>query len=539
MKKQSLVVESLPLLSQIAMRVRPGYWIPGKARRYLTGWLEGIHLSIRAKILLTLGVVIMMLGMTNAVLILQVWNFSQKYDAMINNITTANSMNGTIKPAIDTEMWNIVAGKTEFAQGKQYEIIAGVNSKLQWMSDHAASAESLIKLEVINRTMKTLKHYVDMMGEQIASGSTVGENESVLENIRGVSSVVEEVVQDYLLFEVNQADVQYRVMSQSFIKWEVFSLALLVAATGFSVIAAWAISSSIYTPIKRLHDITTTITKNDLQALVTRDNVDEITELGLSFNIMIGRIRELLQAEKKEQENLKRAELRALQAQINPHFLYNTLDTIIWMAESNRTDQVVEIVSALSSFFRISLSKGRDWITIGEEIERTKSYLTIQRMRYRDILDFKIEADPTVLNNTVLKLILQPLVENALYHGIKNKRGGGTIVVRARQTNKDEVLLEVEDDGIGFTLEKLNQLQSELGDDSGEINLESGFGIGNVNNRIRLYYGRQYGLTLKSEYTIGTRATLIIPARQGDAVNGNDVSLSLSRPGNQSEECQE
>jgi two-component system, sensor histidine kinase YesM len=539
MKKQSLVVEDLPLLSQIAMRVRPGYWIPVKARRYLSGWLEGIHLSIRAKILLTLGVVIMMLGMTNAVLILQVWNFSQKYDAMINNITTANSMNGTIKPAIDTEMWNIVAGKTEFAQGKQYEIIAGVNSKLQWMSDHAASAESLIKLEVINRTMKTLTHYVDVMGEQIASGSTVGENESVLENIRGVSSVVEEVVQDYLLFEVNQADVQYRVMSQSFIQWEVFSLALLVAATGFSVIAAWAISSSIYTPIKRLHDITTTITKNDLQALVTRDNVDEITELGLSFNIMIGRIRELLQAEKKEQENLKRAELRALQAQINPHFLYNTLDTIIWMAESNRTDQVVEIVSALSSFFRISLSKGRDWITIGEEIERTKSYLTIQRMRYRDILDFKIEADPTVLNNTVLKLILQPLVENALYHGIKNKRGGGTIVVRARQTNKDEVLLEVEDDGIGFTLEKLNQLQSELGDDSGEINLESGFGIGNVNKRIRLYYGRQYGLTLKSEYTIGTRATLIIPARQGDAVNGNDVSLSLSRPGNQSEECQE
>jgi hypothetical protein len=187
MKKQSLVVDGQPRLSQIAMRVRPDHWIPVKARRYLTGWLEGIHLSIRAKILLTLGVVIMMLGMTNAVLILQVWNFSQKYDAMINNITTANSMNGTIKPAIDTEMWNIVAGKTEFAQGKQYEIIEGVNSKLQWMSDHAASTESLIKLEVINRTMKTLTHYVDVMGEQIASGSTVGENESVLENIRGVS----------------------------------------------------------------------------------------------------------------------------------------------------------------------------------------------------------------------------------------------------------------------------------------------------------------------------------------------------------------
>jgi two-component system, sensor histidine kinase YesM len=304
------------------------------------------------------------------------------------------------------------------------------------MLDHAASAESRIKLEVISRTMKTLTHYVDAMGEQIAGNSTVGENETVLENIRGVSSVIEEVVQDYLLFEVNQADEQYRVMSQGFVQWEVFSLLLVIAAIGFSVTAAWAISRSIYIPIKQLHDVTTTITKNDLQALVTRDNVDEITELGMSFNIMIGKIRDLLETEKREQENLKKAELRALQAQINPHFLYNTLDTIIWMAEA-KTDQIVELVSALSSFFRISLSKGRDWITIGEEIERTKSYLTIQRMRYRDIMDFRIEADEQVLNNTVLKLILQPLVENALYHGIKNKRGGGTIIVRARQKNED------------------------------------------------------------------------------------------------------
>ena len=272
-------------------------------------------------------------------------------------------------------------------------------------------------------------------------------------------------------------------------------------------------------PIKRLHDVTTTITKNDLQALVNRDNVDEITELGMSFNIMIGRIRELLDAKMKEQENLKKAELRALQAQINPHFLYNTLDTIIWMAEAQKTEQVIEIVSALSSFFRLSLSKGKDWITIGEEIERTRSYLTIQKMRYRDIMDFKIEADEEVLNNTILKLILQPLVENALYHGIKNKRGGGTIVVRARQKNENEVLLEVEDDGIGLTPERLAQLQAELDDDSGDMKLESGFAIGNVNKRIRLYYGRQYGLSIRSEYNTGTCATLVIPAIRDEAVD--------------------
>ena len=481
--------------------------------------LAGIHLSIRAKILLSLAIVILMMGLMNAVLLVQVLSYSHQYDAIINNITTANSISGNIKPEIDTAMWNIVAGKTEFTQGKQYEIIDGVNSKLQWMTDHAASAESQIKLEVINRTMKTLTHYVDMMGEQIAQGSTVANNEAVLENIRGVSSVVEAVVQDYVLFEVKQADQQYRIMSQGFTQWEVFYLVLLITAIGFSVIATWAISRSIYIPIQRLHDVTTTITRNDLQALVNQDNVDEITELGMSFNIMIGKIRELLDAKIKEQENLKKAELRALQAQINPHFLYNTLDTIIWMAEAQKTEQVIEIVSALSSFFRLSLSKGRDWITIGEELERTRSYLTIQRMRYHDIMDFKIEADEGVLSYTILKLILQPLVENALYHGIKNKRRGGTIVVRARQKNENEILLEVEDDGVGLTPEKLAQLQAELNDDSGEIRLESGFAIGNVNTRIKLYYGRQYGLSIQSEYNTGTCAALVIPAIRDDAVN--------------------
>jgi len=236
----------------------------------------------------------------------------------------------------------------------------------------------------------------------------------------------------------------------------------------FSVMAAWGISRSIYIPIKKLHDVTATITKNDLQALVTGDNVDEITELGMSFNIMIGKIRELVEAKTKEQEDLKKAEMRALQAQVNPHFLYNTLDTIVWMAESKDTAAVIEIVTALSSFFRISLSKGRDWITVAEEIERTRSYLTIQRMRYRDIMNFRIEVDERVAGNTILKLILQPLVENALYHGIKNKRGGGAITVRAKQSSKDEVLLEVEDDGIGFTPDRLAQIQAELEDDSGE-----------------------------------------------------------------------
>jgi two-component system sensor histidine kinase YesM len=488
---------------------------PRRAFGKLADLFARLNLSIRAKILLSLGIVIVLMGASSMALMLQMLSYSRQYDAIISNITTANSISGSIKPEIDTEIWKIVAGKTNFSEGRQYEIIQDVMDQMARMKANTNSHRAQMKLEVAQRSMQTLIEYVNQMGTQIASHSTAAENEKVLEDIWFASSIVEQAVQEYALYEVRRTEGQYQEMRQGFVRWSFIAAMMMLVAVAFSVAAAWELSRSIYTPIKKLHDVTTTITKNDLQALVNSANVDEITELGMSFNIMIGKIRELLDAKVKEQENLKKAELRALQAQINPHFLYNTLDTIIWMAEAQRTEQIVEIVGALSSFFRISLSKGQDWITIGEEIERVRSYLTIQKMRYRDIMNYRIDVSPAVRDYTVLKLVLQPLVENALYHGIKNKRQGGTIIIRARPGGENEVMLEVEDDGIGFTPEKLAQLRAELADDSGDIRLESGFGIGNVNKRIRLYYGRQYGITVQSEYNSGTRVTLIIPAIVG------------------------
>lgn len=518
---------SKSFLTQLSAAAHSSSKSPLKYLRGLADFIAEINLSIRAKILFSLCIVILIMGSANAMLVSQVLHYSSQYDAIINNITTANSIIGNIKPEIDTEMWKIVSGKIEFKDGKQYDLINGVNSKLQLMMANTDSPRAKIKLEGIRRAMETLTEYIDRMGVQIENKSTAAENEALLDNIRFATSVVEEVVQDYALFEVHRTDSQYQVMREGFIRWEILAVVLIFAAIVFSVVAAWSLSRSIYIPIKKLHDVTATITKNDLQALVTKDNLDEITELGMSFNIMIGKIKELLDSKIKEQENLKKADLRALQAQINPHFLYNTLDTIIWMAESKKTRQVVEIVSALSNFFRISLSKGADWITISEELERTKSYLIIQKMRYQDIMDFEIEVDDDVSTNTVLKLILQPLVENALYHGIKNKRQGGTIIVRAKRKGEKEILFEVEDNGIGFTAEKLAQLQAELNDDSGDIKMESGFGIGNVNKRIRLYYGEQYGLSVRSEYNTGTCVTLVIPAKTGEPASNGSIVADL------------
>ena len=478
-------------------------------------YFSSINLSIRAKILISSLTAIFLMVAVNSVMILNVLQFNRRYDAIITNITTANSINGFIKPAIDTEMWNIVAGKIEFADGKQYAIIDQVNDQIASMMENAPSDRSRIKLEVVRRTMDTLTRYVDKMGVQIEQGSRVAENELVLENIRGVSEVVEESVQDYMLVEVNQAEEQYQQNKTRFNRLMIAYLVLLPGAIGFSALAAWLISASIYLPIKKLHDVTTTITEHDLRALVTSENANEITELGMSFNIMIGRIRELLAAQAKEQEALQKAELKALQAQINPHFLYNTLDTIVWMAETNETDQVIEIVRTLSSFFRIALSKGKDWIPIRQEVEHVRSYLHIQKIRYRDILDYEIDVDENVLDGTILKLTLQPLTENALYHGIKNKRDGGTIQVRARKKEPDQVLIEVQDNGVGCTPYRLAQIQERLNDESYEISQEDeGFGLANVNKRIKLYYGNQYGLSIESQYQEGTRVTVTIPLRE-------------------------
>ncbi len=463
---------------------------PARGLARVVDSLASVNLSVRAKILVSLGFVIALMGAVNVIVLLQWFSYSRQYDAIINNITAANSISGHLKSDIDTEMWKVVSGKVGFRDGKQYEVIRDARAQLATMIGNTDSHRAQVKLDIIGRTLGSLTEEIDQMGRRIEQGSTAAENETQLERIRFASTVLEEVVQDYALFEVHRTEEQYQQMRQSFARWQVWYALLLFGAVGFSVLAAWGISRSIYVPIKKLHDVTTVITKNDLQALVTRDNVDEIEELGMSFNIMIGKIRDLVDAKLKEHEQLKKAELRALQAQINPHFLYNTLDTIIWMAEANRNTDVIEVVRALSSFFRLSLSKGRDWITIGEELERTRSYLTIQKMRYADILDYRIEADEAVLDNTVLKLSLQPLVENALYHGIKNKRGGGTITVRATQGAPDEVLLQVEDNGIGFTPERLALVQAGLEDESDEIKLERGFGIDNVNKRTRLYYGK-------------------------------------------------
>ena len=203
-------------------------------------------------------------------------------------------------------------------------------------------------------------------------------------------------------------------------------------------------------------------------------------------------------------------ELKLLQAQINPHFLYNTLDNIIWLAEDGRKDEVEDIASSLSRFFRTTLSGGRDFIKIKEELDHIEAYLHIQRQRYRDILSFRLNVPEALSEYLIIKMTLQPIVENALYHGIKNKRGGGTIEISAREEG-GYVYLTVGDDGMGMDEQRLSDLRDIIAGKIKPAADNTGFGMSNVAERMRLNYGRNCGIKVTSEYGVGTKVEIYIP----------------------------
>ena len=230
----------------------------------------------------------------------------------------------------------------------------------------------------------------------------------------------------------------------------------------------------------------------------------EITSLTESFEHMVLQIQELVEKVRQEEISLRKTELKALQAQINPHFLYNTLDAIAWMCEEERHKDAVEMVNALARLFRISISRGHELISIEKEIEHAKSYLKIQNFRYKNQFTYDFEVDDTCLSYLCNKITLQPIIENAIYHGIDRMVDEGRIEIRIFPDH-EKIVFEVEDNGVGMTEE---QCQEILQKDSGD---KAGIGIKNVNDRIKIYFGEEYGITICSELDEGTCVTITMP----------------------------
>ncbi len=291
---------------------------------------------------------------------------------------------------------------------------------------------------------------------------------------------------------------------------------LVAAALLLGVLAlSGRLSQELTRPIRQLRDCMSTVEEGNFEASVDIAVENEIGSLSRSFNMMTNRIHALIEQNYYEQEQKRKSELRALQAQINPHFLYNTLDSIIWMAEDEKNEEVVVMTAALARLLRQSISNEQEQVTVAQEIDYVRSYLTIQKMRYQDKLEYEIEAPPEILPVSIVKFTLQPLVENAIYHGIKYKENKGKVCIRGFVREK-KAFLAVEDDGAGMDAQQLHRILEESGgEDAAEPRTGGGVGVSNVQKRLRLYYGEEYGISYTSKVGKGTTALVSIPLSGG------------------------
>ncbi len=408
----------------------------------------------------------MMLGILN-----MIREYSESYNDIIDNLKVANEFNIKFKEDMEYSMYRVMIGLIDASKFEDGDILEGstkyatvVKNPIHMIEsarysfgtaiDRVPGSDSDIKIKGILSCLDALETAVDRMIDNSSVPGTYTESETIWENdIKGLCSMIQDYITQYTYYElINMEKLQKQLeeqMQQSVRIFIVLLVAVLAAGFGLSTM----ITKTVTTPINSLRQT---------------------------------------------------AELRLLQEQINPHFLYNTLDSIVWLAEGGNKQQVVEMTADLSVFFRTVLSGGNDYITVKEEESHIRSYLKIQKIRYENILDYVIRIDPEIEEQVILKMTLQPIVENALYHGIKNKRGGGRITIRGYGEG-ERIVFEVEDNGIGMDAEDLEELKKKLrGEESRLDSRNGGFGLNNVAQRIQMYYGDRFEITITSRKEEGT-----------------------------------
>ena len=351
-------------------------------------------------------------------------------------------------------------------------------------------------------------------------------NELQTENIDEVMNCTS----DYLEMEKGDSKKLYTVSRSAKTGWTVVScsytsellkrsnqaqelyMLMAVILVAVALIISSIVSKTITRPILKLQTSMALIQEGDFQAgNVEVDSRNEIGSLTETFNVMTQKIQELMVQIIEEQQAKRKSELKALQSQINPHFLYNTLDSIIWMAEEGKNEEVVVMTASLAKLFRQIISNEEEEISIFQEVEYCRNYLIIQKMRYKDKLEFEIDLDPDIKGEKIIKLVLQPLIENAIYHGLKYKESKGMLILKGYGLG-DDIIFEIKDNGVGMDQDTMEHIFERH-----KVNYRSnGVGVYNVERRIRLSYGQEYGISYKSKLGEGTVATMRIPKERRD-----------------------
>ena len=440
------------------------------------------------------------------------WSVNRKYEDMIQSAVVASDFSLDFKKDFDYETYLLVVENTTIEDSKLDGLLSEANRVVRQLEELTDSKQNSDRLESVKKYLENLEIYKERIEQNLLEGSKYEDNIEIWENdVQIVTLLLRESMLQYIYYEIREIQ-QTRQEYQDF-----YVSMITVSCIGFAFISlliailSYYIPRSITSPIREISKVTDQVAKGDL---TVRSKVRAGAEVGVlsdSLNTMIDKINELLKQVTTEQIRLREAELELLQSQINPHFLYNTLDTIVWLAEAGNQKQVVSMVKSLSDFFRISLSHGKEVIPIRDELQHVRSYLEIQQIRYQDILEYEINVPEEYHKYLIPKITIQPLVENALYHGIKNKRRLGRITITGKK-EEDFFLLYISDNGIGMTEERLKQVMDGIRYRSpDEQNI---YGLYNVNERIHLKFGEPYGIEIESTYQEGTVVAVKLPCKE-------------------------
>ena len=423
------------------------------------------RINLRRTLAIMYAALIIPLIIIAGILMYELNVFCRSYDAIVWNVTRANEYNLKFKNDFDMAVYQMIARsvtKEEVASvaglSNPDDMINEAEAAFTGLKDTTHSDQAKQRISSVRKLLSTLRKRMDDINDSIESDGSYDENMERLDSdIRILTELIQERISEYIFYESDSMEQVRRRMDAQRLRvmnMTILAVVLTVAASGIFYV------------------------------LISRSITEPVADL----------------------------ELKLLQAQINPHFLYNTLDNIIWLAEDGRKEEVEDITSSLSRFFRTALSGGRDFITVKEELAHIEAYLHIQRQRYRDILSYEIDVPEELNSYLIIKMTLQPVVENALYHGIKNKRGGGRIIISGREEGSF-IFLSVKDDGIGMKEEELSYLKGRISGSNKPSADNAGFGMSNVAERMRLNYGARCGIKVSSEYDKGTEVEIFIPKR--------------------------
>ncbi len=436
-------------------------------------------------------------------------DINSRYETMIDSTLSATRFGLDFKESFDYKTYLLIAGDTPLSKSPLLNELISARTVVNSISMSTDSEENKQRLGYVLKYFSNLETYTNRIENYLREGNKYEECIEVWENdVQIVTTLISDTMSEYIYYEVQEmhkAKEQYQRNFSRMIMGSIVGFGLILVIIVF---LSYIIPRSIIKPVTEIAKVTDEVAGGNFSARANSYEGEEVKVLADSVNVMIDKINQLLVQIKDEQLSLRKAEFELLQAQINPHFLYNTLDAIVWLAETGEQEKVVNMVENLSSFFRASLSHGREIVLLQEELSHVTSYLSIQKMRYQDILNYSIELSDDILDCEIPKLTLQPFVENALYHGIKEKRGGGTILVSGWREGEN-IVLEVSDDGKGMTEKRLSEVRTEL--EAVEQSERSIYGLYNVNQRIRLNYGTDFGISLSSEEGKGTVARILLP----------------------------